>query len=68
MLIWIISAGTLARYMFGLANLTLMNADQRQYVGNLIITAATAINALSVVVLAKLGCNMVAVKLGSGII
>lgn len=68
LLVWIISAGTLARYMGGLSSLTLINADQRQYVGNLIVTASTVANALSVVLLAKLGCNMVIVKLGSGIV
>lgn len=68
MLVWIISAGTLAKYMGGLSCLTLINADQRQYVGNLIITACTIINALSVVLLANLGCDMVIIKLGSGII
>lgn len=68
LLVWIISAGTLAKYMGGLSCLTLINADQRQYVGNLIITASTIINAVSVVLLAKLGCDMVIIKLGSSII
>lgn len=66
-LIWIISAGTLAKYMGGLSNLTLLNADQRQYVGNLIVTAATIGNAVLVVLLSKAGCSLLVVKIGSGL-
>lgn len=61
-LVWIISAGTLAKYMGGLTNLTLINADQRQYVGNLIVTTATIFNALLVVVLSKAGADLLVVK------
>ena len=37
-LVWIISAGTIAKYLGGISNLTLINADQKQYVGNIIVT------------------------------
>lgn len=66
-LVWIISAGTLAKYLGGLSNLTLLNADQKQYVGNIIVTAATVANALLVVVLAKTGCDLLWVKIGSSL-
>lgn len=67
-LIWIISAGTLAKYMGGLSNLTLLNADQKQYIGNYIVTAGTIANALLVVVLVKSGCDLLVVKFGSSIV
>ena len=67
LLIWIISAGTLAKYLLGLSNLTLLHADQKQYVGNIIVTVATASNALLVVILASCGCDLLWVKLGSSL-
>ena len=68
LLVWIISTGTLAKYMAGLPNLTLLNADQKQYVGNLIVSLATFANALLVVVLAKLSSNLLVVKIGSSLV
>ena len=67
-LVWIISAGTLAKYMGGISNLTLLNADQKQYVGNIIVTVGTMCNALMVVILVNLGCDLLAVKIGSSIV
>lgn len=64
-LVWVISIGTLAKYLGGLPNLTLINADQKQYIGNSIIAFTTLLNAVLVVVLANLGCNIQMVKLGS---
>lgn len=68
LLVWIISTGTLAKYLWGLSNLTLLNADQKQYIGNYVVTGATIINALFVVVLAKSGLNILAVKIGSSLV
>lgn len=67
LLIWIISLSTLAKYLGGLANLTLMNADQKQYIGNTIVMGSTILNALLVVVLARLGGSILTVKLGSSL-
>lgn len=67
-MIWVISAGTLAKYMGGISNLTLLNADQKQYVGNVIVTIATILNALFVVVLSKAGCDLLVVKIGSSLV
>lgn len=67
-LIWIISSITLAKYMGGLANLTLMNANQKQYVGNVIVMASTIVNAVLIIVLTQLGCSVFAVKLGSSLV
>lgn len=66
-LIWIISSITLAKYMGGLANLTLMNANQKQYVGNVIVMATTIVNAVLIIVLTQLGCSVFAVKIGSSL-
>lgn len=67
-MIWVISAGTLAKYMGGISNLTLLNADQKQYVGNVIVTTATMLNALLVVILSKAGCDLLVVKIGSSLV
>lgn len=67
-LVWIISAGTIAKYLGGISNLTLINADQKQYVGNIIVTAATIINAVLVVLFATSGCDLLVVKIGSSAI
>lgn len=66
-LIWIISTATLAKYLGGLANLTLMNANQKQYIGNTIIMVSTIINALMVVMLAWVGGDILSVKIGSSL-
>lgn len=67
-LIWVMSAGFLLKYLGGLASQTLIYADQKQYVVNIVFTAATVINALLVVLLAKCGCNILIVKIGSSLI
>lgn len=67
-LVWVISIGTLAKYLVGLTNLTLINADQKQYVGNVIVTTATVVNALLVIMLSKAGCDFLVVKIGSSIV
>ena len=45
-LVWIISAGTLAKYLGGLSDFTLLVADQKQYVANVIVATATVANAI----------------------
>ena len=67
-LVWIISFSTLAQYLFGLSNLTLIYADQKQYVAYLIVTSTTVSNALIVIILVKLGCDILTVKIGSSIV
>ena len=68
LLVWIISISTLAKYVGGLANLTLLNADQKQYIGNSIVMVTTAANAILLVILTKLKCNIMTVKLVSSIV
>lgn len=67
-LVLVIGMSTLAKYMGGLANLTLITADQRQYVNNVISIGITIVNTLSILILTKLGCGLLIVKLGSSII
>lgn len=67
-LIWVISATTLAKYFWGLANLTLLNADQKQYVGNLIVMSATIANAVLIVILAAMNSSVTAVKSVSSLV
>jgi len=68
LLIWVISATTLAKYFWGLANLTLMNADQKQYIGNLIVMSATIANAVLIVILAALNSSVTVVKSVSSLV
>lgn len=67
-LVLVISLSTLAQYFFGVANLTLLNADQKQYIGYVANIATIFINALMVVILINLNCNILVVKLVSSLI
>ena len=60
-----ISVSSIAQYFFGIANLTLLNADQKRYISNLVMIVTTALNALLVIILIKMGCDILAVKLCS---
>lgn len=64
----VISAGTLAQYFFGLSYSLLLQADQRSYVSSLLQVISTVANAISVVVLVHLGCDVVTVQAGSAVI
>ena len=67
-LVWAISLSSLAKYLWGLPNITLLNADQRQYVTNTVILATTIANVLLIALLTRMGCGVVTVKLGSSLI
>lgn len=67
-LVIIISLSTLAKYMGGLANLTLIVADRKQYVNNLILTITTIANTVAVIVLVNMKTDILWVKLGSSLI
>lgn len=68
LLVIIISFSTFAEYYIGISNLLLLNAAQRSYIVSWtnIITILT--NAVSVVVLVSLGCDILTVKLVSSLI
>ncbi len=63
-----ISISTLAKYMGGLADLTLLAADQKQYVNNAISIGITLCNTVAVVVLTQSDCDILWVKVGSSIV
>ena len=67
-LVLVISLTTLAKYVGGLANLTLLTADQKQYVNNYISIGTTFVNAVLVVTLARSGYDLLWVKLGSSLV
>lgn len=67
-LVLAISLSTLVNYMGGAADLTLLNADQKQYLTNVVLTVTNVVNVLCVLVLVWLGADILVVKLAGGII
>lgn len=67
-LVLVIGLSTLAKYMGGLANLTLIVADQKQYINNSNAIGTTLANTIAVFLLVKLHCDILWVKLGSSLI
>ena len=67
-LVIVISLSTMANYLGGFADLTLMNADQKQYLNNIVMTVTNILNVALVVVLVKTGANILIVKLSSALI
>lgn len=63
-----ISLSTMANYLGGIADLTLMNADQKQYLTNIVMTITNVMNMVLVVVLVWLDANILIVKLASALI
>ena len=68
LLVLSIGLATLAKYVGGLANLTLIVADKKAYVNNLIMVGTTMINTAAVAILVRMGAGLVFVKLGSSLI
>lgn len=67
-LVLVIGISTLAQYMVGLTNLTLIVADQHIYVNNVILIITTIANTAILIMLTRLGCDFLAVKLGSSLV
>ena len=67
-LVLAISLTTLAKYVGGLANLTLLAADRKQYVNNYISIGTTLVNTVLVIALARSGYDLLWVKLGSSLV
>lgn len=68
LLVFVISLSTFAQYYIGIDNLLLLNAAQRSYIvswSNIITVVA---NAVAVVALVSLGCDILTVKLVSSLI
>lgn len=60
-----ISLSTMANYLGGISDLTLMNADQKQYLSNTVMTITNILNMLLVMLLVWSGSNILAIKLAT---
>lgn len=67
-LVVVISISTLAKYVGGLSNLTLLNADQKQYITNSVTLLTTVLNTILIVILVDLKGDVLLVKLSSGLV
>ncbi len=67
-LVLAIAVGKFAEYMGGITNITLFNADQRQYVVNSVIIISNLLNVLMIVILAGAGADILWVKLASSLV
>lgn len=67
-MVWVVSIGLMTKYFGGLTNLTLINADQKQYIGNIITIITAILNVIVIVTLANKGCDIITVKLSSGLV
>ena len=63
-----IAIGKFAEYMGGITNITLLNADQRQYVVNAIVIFSSILNVALIVILANSGIDILWVKLVSSFV
>ena len=68
LLVIVISISTFGQYFIGITYSILLQADQKSYVTHAVSIGATVINALSVIVLILLDCNLIVVKLVSSCI
>lgn len=60
-----IAISKFAEYMWGISNITLLNADQRQYVVNAVYILSTLLNVVAIFVLVTWGADILWVKLAS---
>lgn len=67
-LVLAIGLSTFGNYMGGIANLTLMNADQKQYLSNIIIMCTNILNTVCILILVNLGSDILVVKLVSSMV
>lgn len=67
-LVIVMTIGKFAEFMGGYSNITLFNADQRQYVSNLTVIGTSLLNVLLVIILSRFGCDLLWVKLGSSLV
>lgn len=67
-LVVVMTIGKFAEFMGGYSQITLFNADQRQYVSNITVIGTSLLNVLLVVILARSGCDLLWVKLGSSLV
>lgn len=63
-----IAIGKFAEYMSGISNMTLLNADQKQYVVNTIYIITNGLNVLLIVLLSVSGADILWVKVVSSLV
>ena len=63
-----IAIGKFSEYMGGITNITLLNADQRQYVINAVVIFTSIVNVALIVLLANSGVDILWVKLVSSLV
>lgn len=63
-----IAIGKFAEYMSGISKVTLLNADQKQYVVNTVYISTNVLNVMLIVLLAKLGVDILWVKVVSSLV
>jgi len=66
-LVMILGISTFMEYYFGITNLFLLQADQKQYIVSIVQMISTVLNTLFAFLLIKLGCGIHLVKLGSAL-
>jgi len=66
-LVLILGISTFMEYYFGITNLFLLQADQKQYIISIIQMTSTILNTLFAFILIRLGCGIHLVKLGSAL-
>lgn len=67
-LVIVMALGTFAQYFFGITYSTLLQADQRLYIYNIIQIVSTVVNTVLACVLIKLGFSIHIVKLASSVV
>lgn len=68
MLVVVISISTFAQYFIGISNTILLQAAQRTYITKLVSISATCLNTVAIVILVRMNCSLVVVKLVSSIV
>ena len=64
----VISISTFAQYFIGISYTVLLQADQRQYITNVVNIITMVINTILIVVLVRMGFGLIVVKLASSLI
>ncbi len=67
-LVMVIAASKFAEYMWGISNITLFNADQRQYVVNSVTILSNILNVIAIALLVTFGADILWVKLASSLV
>lgn len=63
-----IAIGKFAEYMSGISQMTLLNADQKQYIVNTVYVTTNVLNVILIVILANVGVDILWVKVVSSLV